>query len=188
MTVYGVNRRGSDPLKGHGIHNWLGDIIVYTRGMEGHLNLVDRVLDRLGQAELSVTLAKPLGCSLRQRFVGMVVDRLGVRPSPSKRSAVSRLMKPITVKPLRALLDARGYLRKFVPVYSAMVALISHFLREKRLVSRKARKVKVPWGVEQDIWRWFSIHSPPRLSSFCPAGKPYFYYIPMLASWRAAPH
>ena len=43
-----------------------------------------------------------------------------------------------------------GYLRKFVPQYSAVVAPISNLLRDKRLPSKRAKKFKVPWGEEQD--------------------------------------
>ena len=51
---------------------------------------------------------------------------------------------------MRALLGITGYLRKFVPRYSALVAPISNLLRDKRFASKQARKLKVSWGEEQD--------------------------------------
>ena len=43
-----------------------------------------------------------------------------------------------------------GYLRKFVHRYSALVAPISTLLRGKRFASKRAKKLKVSWGEEQD--------------------------------------
>lgn len=43
-----------------------------------------------------------------------------------------------------------GYLRKCVRQYSALLAPISTLLRDKRFASKRARKLKVPWGEEQD--------------------------------------
>ena len=51
---------------------------------------------------------------------------------------------------VRALLGMTGYLRKVVPRYSALVAPISNLLRDKRFATKRARKLKVPWGKEQD--------------------------------------
>ena len=39
-----------------------------------------------------------------------------------------------------------GYLRKFVPNYSSILAPISDLLRDPRFRSKKVRRVKVPWG------------------------------------------
>ncbi|CAN0586219.1 unnamed protein product, partial [Laminaria digitata] len=137
-------------LKGKGVQNWLDDIIIYTKQVEGHLDLVRQVLERLSVAGLSVNFSKSWWCCPQQEFVGMVVDRLGVRPSQSKVDAVAQLTRADTVEEVRALLGMTGYLRRFVPQYSAMVAPISNLLRDKRFASKKARKQKVPWGEEQD--------------------------------------
>ena len=63
----------------------------------------------------------------------MVVDRLGVRASQSKIDAVAQLTRADAVEEVRALLGMTGYLRRFVPPYSALVAPISYLLRDKRL-------------------------------------------------------
>ena len=42
-----------------------------------------------------------------------------------------------------------GYLRKFVPNDSSVLAPISDLLRDSRFRSKKARRLKVPWGQAQ---------------------------------------
>ncbi|CAN0578805.1 unnamed protein product, partial [Laminaria digitata] len=137
-------------LKGKGVQNWLDDIISYTKQVEGHLDLVRHMLERLSVTGLSVNFSKAWWCYPQQEFVGMVVDRLGVRPSQCKVDAVSQLTRADTVEEVRALLGMTGYLRKFVPQYSAMVPPISDLLQVKRFAWEKARKQKMPWGEEQD--------------------------------------
>ena len=40
-------------------------------------------------------------------FVGMIVDRLGTRPAPSKIDAITQLPRPNTVEEVRVLLHDR---------------------------------------------------------------------------------
>jgi len=42
-------------------------------------------------------------------FVGMIVDRLGTRPAPSKIDAITQLSRPNTVEEVRVLLGMTGY-------------------------------------------------------------------------------
>ena len=138
------------PLKGKGVENWLDDIIIHTRHVDGHVDLVEKVLERLHQFGLSVNLPKSIWCAPQQEFVGMVVSRLGVQPSQAKIEAVAKLSRAKTVEEVRSLLGMGSYLRKFVRGYSSLVAPISDLLRDKRFASKRARRLPVPWGAEQD--------------------------------------
>jgi len=82
----------------------LDDIIIYTKRVEGHLDLLRQVLEKLSKAGLSVNFSKSWWCCPQQEFVGMVVDRLGVRPSQSKIDAIAQLTRANTVEEARALL------------------------------------------------------------------------------------
>ena len=79
----------------------------------------------------------------------MIIDRFGIRPAPSKIKVITQLSQPSTVEKVRVLLGMAGYLRKFVPNYSSVLALISDFLRDSRFRSKKARRLKLPWGQAQ---------------------------------------
>ena len=78
----------------------------------------------------------------------MIIDCF-IRPAPSKIEAITQLSQPSTVEEVRVLLGMTGYLRKFVPNYSAVLAPISDLLRDSRFRSKKARRLKVPWGRAQ---------------------------------------
>ena len=77
------------------------------------------------------------------------MDRFGIRPSPSKTEAITQLSQPSTVEELRGLLGMAGYLMKFVPNCSSVLAPISDLLRDSRFRSKNTRRVKVPWDQAQ---------------------------------------
>ena len=137
------------PLKGKSVQNWLDDI-THTKHVEGHVGLVEKVLARLQRFGLSVNLAKSIWCAPQQAFVGMVVSRLGVQPSQAKIEAVAKRSRANTVEEVRSRLGMGSYLRKFVPRYSSIAAPISDLLGDKRFASKRARKLTMPWGVDED--------------------------------------
>ena len=77
------------------------------------------------------------------------MDRFGIRPAHSKIEAITQLSQPSTVEEVRVLLGIVGYLRKFVPSYSPVLTPISDLPRDPRFCSKKARRLKVPWGQDQ---------------------------------------
>ena len=52
----------------------------------------------------------------------MVIDRIGLKPSPAKLEAVQPVKPAKTVEQLRALVGASGFLRRFLPKFSIIVA------------------------------------------------------------------
>ena len=80
----------------------------------------------------------------------MIVDRLGTRPASNKIDAITQLSRPNTVEEVPVLLGMIGYLRRFEPQYSKVLAPISDLLRDPRFRTKRAKKEKVPWGEEQN--------------------------------------
>ena len=56
---------------------------------------------------------------------------------------------PSTVGEVRAFLGLAGYLRNFVPDFSTLTVPITDLLRDKKFSSKRARKLRVPWGAAQ---------------------------------------
>ena len=79
----------------------------------------------------------------------MIIDRFGIRPAPSKIEVITKLSQASTVDEVRVLLGMAGYLRKFVPNYSLVLAPISNLLLDSRFRSKNGRRLKVPWGQSQ---------------------------------------
>ena len=156
------------PLKGKGVKNWLDDIIIYTQGFDEHLPLLERVLEALSKAGLSLNLAKCKWCFAQQEFLGLVVDKLGLRPAPSKIEAIQKLKPASNVEELRALVGMSEFLRTFVPHFSTIMAPLTDILRSNpNFASKRARKIPIPWGDAQTEALGQVVHcltSPPILA------------------------
>ena len=120
------------PVKDKGTNNWLDNIAIPSKTFEHQWGLLREMLECLRQERLTVNLQKSHFCLSFMEFVGMIVDRLGTRPAPSKIDATTQLSRPNTVEEVRVLLGMTGYLRRFVPQYSTVVAPISDLLRDPR--------------------------------------------------------
>ena len=79
----------------------------------------------------------------------IIIDRFGLRRAPSKIKAITQLPQPSTLEEVQLLLGMAGYLRKFVPTYISILAIISDSLRDSRFHSKTAGRLKVPWGQAQ---------------------------------------
>ena len=134
------------PVIGKGVQVWLDDILIFSKTFVEHLSLIKKVLSSLLEAKYSVNFAKSSWCMPNQEFLGMVIDREGRRPAPSKVEAVSKLPRPNTVEELRAFLGMTGYMRSFVKHYSIIAAPLTDILRNPRFQSKRARKAHNPVG------------------------------------------
>eukprot|EP00752_Nemacystus_decipiens_P017631 g15802.t1 len=87
---------------------------------------------------------------IEEEFLGMVIDSTGIRPAPSKLAAIAEMSRPTNVEELRTFLGMTGYLRQFVPLYSVTAAPLTNILRHKEFASKRARKLRIPWGEDED--------------------------------------
>ena len=127
-------------VKKKGVRNCLDDMIIPTRIFEEQLELLREIFNCLRQSKLSVNLPKSELCFSAVEWLGMIIDRFGIRPALSKPEAITQLSQPSTVEDVRLFLGMAGYLRKFVPNYSSVLAPILDLLRDSRFRSKKARR------------------------------------------------
>ncbi|KAJ8004186.1 hypothetical protein DPEC_G00156160 [Dallia pectoralis] len=100
---------------------YLDDIIVFGRTLEEHEERLLKVLDRLGECGLKVSIDKCQFCQPQVRYVGHIVSAAGVSPDPAKVEAVTRWKSPTDLKTLRSFLGFCGFYRRFIKDYSAIV-------------------------------------------------------------------
>ena len=131
------------------MERWLDDTLLHSASLADHFVLIEEMFDLLHQAGYSVHFQKSMFCMAEVEFFGAKVGRTGIRPAPSKIQAVRELEMPSTVGEVRASLGLAGYLRGFEPDFSSLTAPIADLLRDKAFSSKRARKLRVPWGVAQ---------------------------------------
>ena len=151
VTVSFANYVGGSIMrvKKKGVRNWLDDNIIPTRTWEEQLELLRETFDCLRQSKLSANLPKSEFWFSAVKWLGIIVDRFGIRPAPGKIKAITQLSQSSTMEEVRVLLGMAGYLRTFVPNYGSVLAPILDLLRDSLFRSKAARRLKVPWDQAQ---------------------------------------
>nr|XP_055033931.1 uncharacterized protein LOC129422186 [Misgurnus anguillicaudatus] len=100
---------------------YLDDLIIFGRTLEEHEERLMKVLDRLEEFGLKVSIDKCQFCQPQVKYVGHIVSAAGVAPDPEKVSAVTHWKTPTDLKSLRSFLGFCGFYRRFIKSYSSIV-------------------------------------------------------------------
>lgn len=108
-----------------------------------------KVLDRLEEFGLKLSIDKYLLCQPQVKFLGHIVSASGVATDPEKVSAVTHWKKPADLKSLQSFLGFCGYYRCFIQNYSAIVHPLTELTKgypptqqKKKDVSKKKHYFK----------------------------------------------
>ena len=118
---------------------YLDDLIIFGKTLEEHESRLLKVLDRLREVGLKISLDKCVFCQTKVKYVGHIVSADGVATDPSKVEAVANWPQPTTLKTLRSFLGFCGYYRRFVNNYSAVVRPLTE-LTKGYAPTQKGRK------------------------------------------------
>ena len=106
-------------------------IFVGERDVDDHDSILQKVVDRATQRNLSMNFDK---CQIRKNRVSYVkhmVTEHGLEPSRDKVRALTEMPNPSSKEEVRRLLGMIQYLAKFIPDLSAKDARCNSYLRKK---------------------------------------------------------
>ena len=115
---------------GKGVLVFIDDILIYTKTVEEHEEMVEWVLQRLSDEGY---YANPDKCEFFQRevsFLGHVVSERGVAVQQHKVRAVNEWPVPENKKQVRAFLGLTGYYHKFIPRYSEIALPLTNLTKD----------------------------------------------------------
>ncbi|XP_050942184.1 transposon Tf2-1 polyprotein isoform X1 [Cucumis melo] len=116
------------------------DILVYSQGMEEHLQHLEVVLGLLQEKELYVNMEKCSFAKPRISYLGHFISEQGIEADPEKIRAVSEWPTPANVREVRGFLGLTGYYRRFVKNYGTIAAPLTQLLK----------KGAYKWGEEEE--------------------------------------
>ncbi|KAI7799692.1 hypothetical protein IRJ41_009439 [Triplophysa rosa] len=121
---------------------YLDDVIVFGRSLEEHEERLLKVLDRLEDAGLKVSLDKCQFCLPRVKYVGHIVSKEGIATDPEKVAAVTSWPQPTNLKALRSFLGFCGYYHRFIANYSAIVRPLTELTKGYAPTQKGKKHVK----------------------------------------------
>jgi len=111
---------------------FIDDILVAIDTEEGHDKLVEEVLKRLEENDLSMKLEK---CKWKVReveFLGVVIGPRGVEIQKEKIEEVLNWPAPRNVKEVQKFLGLANYYRRFIKNFTRIVALLHMLVRKEQ--------------------------------------------------------
>ena len=126
----------------HGVVVYLDDILIYSDNMDNHIKLVQKVLDRLEQHELAVSLKKSVSHPEEVEFLGYIVKTSCVTMSDRKVKSVQDWAHPRSVKEVQIFIEFANFYRRFIKDFSKVSIPITEAL--------KGNPKDFHWGIEQE--------------------------------------
>lgn len=121
---------------------YLDDVIVFGKSLEEHEERLLKVLDRLEEVGLKLSLDKCQFCQPKVKYVGHIISADGIATDPEKVKAVTNWPRPTDLKSLRSFLGFCGYYRRFVANYSAIVRPLTELTKGYAPTHKGKRQVK----------------------------------------------
>ncbi len=120
---------------------------------EDHLDKLRKVLERLSKANLKMNIRKSFFAMLEIEYLGYILNQDGIKPVPSKVSAILASKPPNNVKELRKFLGMLQYYCDIWARRSHVLAPLSDLVG-KFGHTKETRKKKT----KKEPWHWHEIH------------------------------
>jgi len=126
----------------HQVVVYLDDILIYSENMDDHIRLVQKVLDRLEQHDLAVSLKKSVFDQVEVKFLGFIVKTSGVTMSDRKVKSVQNWAHQGSVNEVQIFIGFANFYRRFIKDFSKVCKPITETL--------KGNQKDFHWGREQE--------------------------------------
>lgn len=142
---------------------YMDDILIPFITIEDGLKYLDQTVSALHISGFKINPKKCKFFVSCIEYLGREISEEGVRPSPSKVSALINSPTPRNIKQVRQFMGLASYFRKFIPNFASYTSCITKLTRKNQ---------KWEWGPEQNIARNYVLNhlaSKPLLSIFDPS-------------------
>ena len=94
---------------------YIDDILCFSNSFDDHVEHLDKILEKLGDAGLQLQPPKCFFCRNTFEILGFVASADGIKPDPRKVEAIKNYPEPKSPKEIDSFLGMVSWLRKFIP-------------------------------------------------------------------------
>lgn len=129
---------------------YMDDIIIFSPDEHSHLEHIQIVLKKIGEAGMRISAAKSKFFRTNVEFLGFMVTRNGITTCPDKVRAIREFQKPENLKSLRSFLGLSGFYRRFIKDYATIAKPLTRYLEGENgnVPAKKSRTVKIELNAE----------------------------------------
>ena len=113
-----------------GVIAYFDDILVASRDYHTHTQMLKSVFQRLRECNFRARSEKCNFFQIKLHFLGINVDREGIRPDPAKIKAIEDMPRPTNVLEVKSFLGAVTFYNKFVKSMSTIREPLDALLRK----------------------------------------------------------
>ena len=148
---FGMKNSGATLVRGlrmpifdlENVDSYIDDLIVYTEDWDTHIRVLDELMNRLQQANLT---ARPTKCVFGAKSVEFLGHQVGfdwITVNDDNLEKIRMAQRPKTKKEVRSFLGLVNYYRAHNPLFAAISAPLSD-------LTRKGQPNNVQWGEAQE--------------------------------------
>ncbi|XP_055701767.1 uncharacterized protein K02A2.6-like [Phlebotomus papatasi] len=112
-----------------GVSAYFDDILVASSTVQGHMDSLNKIFQRLEDFDFRVRLEKCKFFQSELKFLGIIINGQGQHPDPAKISAIVSMPEPSNINELRSFLGAVTFYSKFVNSMSTLRAPLDRLFR-----------------------------------------------------------
>lgn len=124
-----INQNFSSDIENGFVFCYIDDIVICSSDFSTHLVLLNRVLEKLKTANLTVSFDKCKFFRQSIKYLGYVVDEFGLRTDPEKISAILNFPTPTSVREVKIFLGTCSWYRRFIRNFSTIAAPLNQLTR-----------------------------------------------------------
>jgi len=112
-----------------GVVIYIDDILIHSKTVEEHIILIRKVLHRLREYQMAMSLETSVFHVKKVDFLGYVVATDGVTMNEKKVESVKAWRAPASVKDVQIFIGFANFYRRFIKNFSAIWAPITNLLK-----------------------------------------------------------
>ena len=113
---------------------FMDDIIIFSVGLQEHIQNIKLVFSKLREANLKIQLDKCEFLRKEVEFLGHVVTPDGIKPNSKKIDAIQKFPVPKTQREIKSFLGLLGYYRRFIKNFAKITKPLTQCLKKNEKV------------------------------------------------------